>query len=129
MLIRHHIHLSQPKLLIFRRHLNPTTLVTMTLTKKSLFHYVVSPGAPVAFKTWWGHQYMVGIICPHPSPGWNRVLKSWRPKLGVDTSPRPHAHRRARLYLFHGNSGYISFHLCKSRSNFLKVPLSKFSGL
>jgi hypothetical protein len=27
-------------------------------------------GAPVAFKTWWGHQHIVEIICP---PGWNRV--------------------------------------------------------
>ena len=40
-------------------------------------------GAPVAFKTWCGHQYMVGIGL--------RGL----PKLGVDTSPRPHAHRCA----------------------------------
>ena len=25
---------------------------------------IVYSGAPVAFKTWCGHQYMVGIICP-----------------------------------------------------------------
>ena len=25
-------------------------------------HYI--RGAPVAFKIWWGQQYMVGIICP-----------------------------------------------------------------
>ena len=33
-----------------------------------------------AFKTWWGHQYRVGIICPSP-PGWDRVkvasAKTW----------------------------------------------------
>ena len=48
-------------------------------------------GAPVAFKTWWGHQYMVGIICP-PAV---EIGFRWLPKLGVDTSPRPHAHRHA----------------------------------
>ena len=37
-------------------------------------------GLPVAVKTWWGHQYKVGIICPY---GWNR-------KLGEDQSPHPH---------------------------------------
>ena len=31
---------------------------------------VAFSGAPVAFKTWWGHQHMVGIICP---AGWSRV--------------------------------------------------------
>ena len=27
----------------------------------------------MAFKTWYGHQFRVGIICP---PGWNRVKVS-----------------------------------------------------
>ena len=46
---------------------------------------------PVAFKTWWGHQYIVGIICPPPVG----IGLRWLPKPLVDTSPRPHAHRRA----------------------------------
>ena len=48
-------------------------------------------GAPVAFKTWCGNQYRVGIICPPLV----EIGLRWLPKLGVDTSPRPHAHRRA----------------------------------
>ena len=50
-------------------------------------------GAPVAFKTWWGHQYRVGKICPPPVG----IGLRWLPKHGVDMSPRPHAHRRACL--------------------------------
>ena len=46
-------------------------------------------GAPVAFKTWCGHQYREGIICLV------EIGLRWLPKLGVDTSPRPHVHRRA----------------------------------
>ena len=45
-----------------------------------------------AFKTWCGHQYGVGIICPPPLV---EIGLMWLPKLGVDLSPRPHAHRRA----------------------------------
>ena len=51
------------------------------------------PGALVAFKTWWGHQYMVGIICPL---SWNRTkvadITWWGP---VPMSPCT----QARLYL------------------------------
>ena len=39
--------------------------------------FIVIAGVPVAFKTWRGHQYMVGILCP---PGYNRVkikAKTW----------------------------------------------------
>ena len=25
---------------------------------------IANTGVPVGFKTWWGHQYMVGIIFP-----------------------------------------------------------------
>ena len=31
---------------------------------------IADTGAPVGFKTWWGYQYMVCIIC---SPSVNRV--------------------------------------------------------
>ena len=48
-------------------------------------------GAPVVFKSWCGHQYRVGIISPPPV----EIGLGWLPKLGVDMSPRPHAHRRA----------------------------------
>ena len=47
-------------------------------------------GGPVAFKIWFGHQHRVGIICPPLV----EIGLGWLPKLGVDTSPRPHAHRR-----------------------------------
>ena len=50
-------------------------------------------GAPVAFKTWWGHQYRVGIYCPH----WLRGLKGGCQNL--DTSSCPHAHWRACITL------------------------------
>ena len=54
--------------------------------------WTVLTGTPVAFKTWCGHQYRVGIICLL----WLRYIGlRWLPKLGVDTSSRPHAHRRA----------------------------------
>ena len=49
-------------------------------------------GAPVAFKTWCGRTYRVGIICP---PGRDRV-----PQLVVDTSPYPHANGRACTCLY-----------------------------
>ena len=55
----------------------------------------INAGAPVAFKTWWGHQYMVGIICLHPLVGIGLRLL---PKLGVDTSQRPGAPHTNRLY-------------------------------
>ena len=43
------------------------------------------------FKTWRGHYV---VECGHNLPtGWDRVKVA--PKLGVDTSPRPHAHRCA----------------------------------
>ena len=47
---------------------------------------------PVAFKTWCGHQYRVGIIYPPPLV---EIGLRWLPKHGVDTSPCPYAHRRA----------------------------------
>ena len=50
-------------------------------------------GAPMAFKTWWGHHYMVGIICTPPPPGWNRVKMAAKTWCGQWT--RPHAYRRA----------------------------------
>ena len=40
---------------------------------------------PVAFKTWCGHQYRVGIICP---PGWDRVkmaAKTWCGHVHIST--------------------------------------------
>ena len=37
--------------------------------------------ATLAFKTWWGHYYIMGIICP---PGWNRVKVT--AKIGGDQS-------------------------------------------
>ena len=50
-------------------------------TKKSFFlvdFFSHISGAPVAFKTWWGHQYMVGIICLHPLVGIGlRMLPIW----------------------------------------------------
>ena len=48
-------------------------------------------GAPVALKTWCGHQSRVDRICPPLV----EIGLRWLPKIGVDTSPRPHAHRRA----------------------------------
>ena len=61
--------------------------------------------APVAFKTWCGHQYRMGIICPPLV----EIGLGWLSKLDVDMSPRPHAHRRAwtiierswRLKIYH----------------------------
>ena len=53
-----------------------------------------SSGAPGAFKTWCGDQYRVGITFPPPLV---EIGLRWLPKLGVDTSSRPHAHRRACL--------------------------------
>ena len=44
----------------------------------------------MAFKSWWGHLYMVGIIYPLVKIGLR-----WQPKLGGDQSPCPQAHRRA----------------------------------
>ena len=52
-------------------------------------------GAPVAFKTWCGHQY---IRWAQSAPLVEVGLK-WLPKLGVNTSPRPHAHRRTWMLL------------------------------
>ena len=60
-----------------------------------LFSNMAYTGTPVAFKTWWGQQYMVGIICLPPIG----IGLRWQQKLGVDTSPRPHAYRRACTYL------------------------------
>ena len=47
-------------------------------------------GAPVAFKTWCGHDYRVGIICP-PPPGWDRVrvaAKTWCGHVPTSTCPQ-----------------------------------------
>ena len=32
-----------------------------------------STGPSERQKSWWGQAYLVGIICPHPPPDWNRV--------------------------------------------------------
>jgi hypothetical protein len=48
-------------------------------------------GAPVAFKTCLGHQYMVSIICFPPGIGLR-----WLTKLGGDQSPCHHAQTRPR---------------------------------
>ena len=56
----------------------------------------INSGAPVAFKTWCGHQYRVGIICPPLV----EIGLRWLPKLGVDTSPRPHVHMRTCNFRF-----------------------------
>ena len=61
-----------------------------SLAQKCALVFDVS-GAPVAFKTWCGHQYWVGIICPPPLV---EIGLRWLPKLGVDKS---HAHRRASI--------------------------------
>ena len=53
------------------------------------------PGAPMAFKTWCGHKY-IGWAWSAPLV---EIGLRWLPKLGVDMSPRPHAHRRACLSL------------------------------
>ena len=39
----------------------------------------------MAFKTWWRHQYMVGIICP--PPGRNRVKLGAKPWCGPVPMP------------------------------------------
>ena len=43
-------------------------------------------GAPVAFKTWCGHQYRMGIIFPPPLV---EIGLRWLPKLGVYLSTCP----------------------------------------
>ena len=46
-------------------------------------------GAPVAFKSWCGRQYRVGIICPPPS--WDRVkvaAKTWCVHVPTSTCPQ-----------------------------------------
>ena len=48
------------------------------------FMYIYA-GVPVAFKT----------LCGHNLPPLVEIGLRWLPKLGVDASPRPHAHRRA----------------------------------
>ena len=47
-------------------------------------------GVPVDFKTWWGHQYMMGIISPPPLVG---IGIKWLQKIGRDQFPCSHAHR------------------------------------
>ena len=68
-----------------RRDLKPFTEITW-----------FSSGALAAFKTWCGHQYRVGIICPPLV----EIGLRWLPKLGVDTSPRPHVHMRTCNFRF-----------------------------
>ena len=40
-------------------------------------------GVPVAFKSWWGHQYRVGIICLPPDL--NRVNVAFTEMAGITT--------------------------------------------
>ena len=49
-----------------------------------------------------GFQNLVGtwVYGGHNLPPLVGIGLRWLPKLGVDTSPRPHAHRRARLISF-----------------------------
>ena len=44
-------------------------------------------GVAAAYKTWWGLQYMVGIIFPLVG-----IRLVWQPKLSVDMSPCPQVH-------------------------------------
>ena len=39
--------------------------------------YAIQTGAPVAFKTWCGHQYRVGIICPPRLRQVKVAAKTW----------------------------------------------------
>ena len=55
-----------------------TTLKKVTMVSQFFSHHLETflirapTGAPVAFKTWWGHQYRVGIIYPT----WLRQVKN-----------------------------------------------------
>ena len=65
----------------------------------------------IYWRTWWGHHYSMGIICP----SWLRYVRlRWLPKVGVDKSPCPptascgwaqSVHRCAWLYV--GYTYYI----------------------
>ena len=44
----------------FEKLYNFDRVCTLFYTLMALYH----SGAPVAFKTCWGHEYMVGILCP-----------------------------------------------------------------
>ena len=82
-------------------------------------------GAPVAFKTWWGHQYMLGIICP---PGWNRIKVAaktwWGP---VPMSPYP----QARLPIYRRCSErkrFLSIKSFKNTFSYFRTNLKKNNG-
>ena len=69
----------------FKKLINPIAKTLMQNIEEHLFDAdIADTGAPVGFKTMWGHQYMVCIIC---SPGVNRV------KVAAITwwGPSPHA--------------------------------------
>ena len=55
----------------FKKLINPIAKTLMQNIEEHLFDAdIADTGAPVGFKTWWGYQYMVCIIC---SPSVNRV--------------------------------------------------------
>ena len=45
------------------QHLLDGSYFALVPTKLVIADLLIIAGAPLAFKTWWRHQYMVGIIC------------------------------------------------------------------
>ena len=81
-------------------------------------------GAPVAFKTWCGHQYRVGIICPPPCALVEIGLR-WLPKLGEDKSPCPHTHRCACIM----SHNVLQNETCQNTHIILLVEVEFFKNL
>ena len=69
-------------------------------------------GVPMAFKTWCGHQYRVGIICPS---GWDRVkvpAKTWCGHVPTSTCPQAHLLLIISIGSQHGSDFSILIHMC-----------------
>ena len=79
---------TRRNMIILENQLQETDIL-VRFSSFAFSHLMHNSGAPVAFKTWWEHQDMVGIICP------SLFGLRWLPKLGGDQSPSP----QARLHI------------------------------
>ena len=85
-------------------------------------------GAPVAFKTWCGHPYRVGIICP---PGWDRVkvaAKTWCGHVPTSTCPQARLCKFWAIYLISAIFGYVCPKNCSNEVNRSKIALAKYEN-
>ena len=74
---------TRRNMIILENQLQETDIL-VRFSSFAFSHLMHNSGVPVAFKTWWEYQYMVGIICP--------PLFGLRCQNLVGTSP--HVHRR-----------------------------------